>query len=65
LQIEIGNAFVEPGNGKFRVGLNRLLKKLQSLFEKLLVHVGAAQVVQTSGLGRIGLGCRRKQAKSG
>ena len=44
-------------------------KALQSFLEKLLVHVGGAEIVQARGLGgirfRLSLRRRREQAKCG
>jgi hypothetical protein len=55
LQVQIGNTLIETRNRELRIGLQRLLERFQPLLEELLVHVGAAQVVQAGGLNGIGL----------
>ena len=49
LQIQIRDALVQSRDGKLGIRFGRLLKLLQSFFEKLLVHVRDANVVQTRG----------------
>ena len=60
-----GNAFVDASHRQLRVQFNCLAKRLQTLFEKLLIHVGRTQVVEACGRaglivgGRGGCGFRR------
>ena len=62
LQVQVGDAFVEPRDRKLRIGIERLLELFQSFFEELLIHVGDAKIVVAaqlrSGLGFDGLRVR-------
>ena len=49
LQIQQGNALVEPGGVEFGIHLVGLLELLQRLCKALLVHIGHAQVVEPDG----------------
>ena len=44
---------IQPRDGQLRIEFGRLLETLQCLFEKLLVHVGGAEIVQARSLGGI------------
>ena len=63
LQIRICYALIQARNRKLRIRLKRLLKLVQSLLKELLIHVGAAQVVQASGFDGIRLTCRNQEAE--
>ena len=67
LQVQVGDAFIQACDRQFRIKLRRLLEALQSLLEKLLVHIGGAQIVQARGLGgiRFRLRGRGEEAKGG
>ena len=52
LQIQIGNALVQPRDRQFGIGRGGLLKFFQPLLEQLLVHVGDAEIVQARGFDR-------------
>ena len=54
LQVQEGDAFIQPRDRQFGIKLNRLLECLESLLEKLLVHVGGAEIVHARSLNRIG-----------
>ena len=69
LQVQECDAFIQACNRELRIELGRLLEGLESFFEKLLVHVGGAEIVQARGLRwirfRLGLRWGSKQAKCG
>ena len=62
LQIQIGNAFVQPRNGKFRISLGCLLKLFKGLLKELLVHIRNPEIVKAGGFDRIGLGGGREKS---
>src|SRR6202007_923188 len=45
LKIQFGDALVEPSNRELWISFSSLLELLQRFFKKLLVHVGAAEIV--------------------
>ena len=63
LQIQIGDALVQACNRELGIGFGCLLELLQSLFEKLLIHVGDADVVEARGFNWIRLRREGKQTK--
>ncbi len=69
LQIQKCDAFIQTRNRQLGIELRGLLEGLESFFEKLLVHVSGAQIVQARGLRRIrfrlSLRRGREQAKRG
>jgi len=40
---------IQPRDRQFGIEFGRLLETLESFFEKLLVHVGSAEIVQACG----------------
>ena len=61
LEVEQGDALVEPGGVKLRLYLVGLLELLQRPLKALLVHVGHAQVVEPDGFGGGTLAARRSR----
>src|SRR5208282_1643670 len=50
LHVEQSDAFIQPRHGQRGIEFGGLLEGLQSLLEKLLVHVGRSEIVQARSL---------------
>ena len=53
LKVQVGDANVQARDCQCGVGFDRGLERLQALFEKLLVHVGHAEIVEARGFDGI------------
>ncbi len=53
LKIQVGDANVQARDCQCGIGFDRGLERLQALFEKLLVHVGHAEIVEARGFDGI------------
>ena len=53
LQVQKGDAFIQARDRQLGIEFRGLLEGLESLLEKLLVHVGGAEIVQARRLRRI------------
>src|SRR5580693_1720489 len=65
-QVEQRDALIHESNLEIWIKRGRLFKHLQSLFEELLIHVGNAETIETSGLGGFfRLLCTRSTLRNG
>ncbi|HEV3145431.1 MAG TPA: hypothetical protein VGZ47_16180 [Gemmataceae bacterium] len=65
-QVKHRDALIHESNLEIWIKRGSLFKHLQRLFEELLIHVGNAEIIETSGLGGlVGLLCTRSTLRNG